>query len=63
VSIFANYYEGIINNSSFDRKFEDIFTKQEVFEPIPLEETVLAIKTSKSTNSTGIDKISLKLQL
>ncbi len=59
--VFADYYGGIFNNSSFDRKFEDIFTKQEVFEPISLGETVLVIKTSKSTNSTGMDKISLKL--
>ncbi len=30
-SIFAYYYEEIFNNSSFDRKIEDIFTTQEVF--------------------------------
>ena len=60
-SIFAKYYKGIFNNSSFDRKFGAMFTKKEVFEPISVEETVLAIKTSKSTNSTGMDDISLKI--
>jgi hypothetical protein len=53
-SIFANYYEKIFNNSSFDRNFDSIFNNQSVFEPISVEEIVLAINISKSTNSTGI---------
>jgi hypothetical protein len=61
VTIFANYFDKIFNNSSFDRNFHSIFNNQPDFEPISLEETVMAINTSKSTNSTGMDNISLKI--
>ncbi len=57
-TILADFYENIFKNDFFDRNFENIFDPGEQFDEISINETIEAITSSKSTNSTGMDNIS-----
>ncbi len=59
--ILAEFYESVFKNDFFDRNFENIFDLGEQYNEITLGETITAIASSKSTNSTGMDNISLKV--
>ena len=60
--IFSDFYGNIFKNNYFDRNFNNIFDPGiNEFIPISVEECISVIKSTKSTNSTGIDGISYKV--
>jgi hypothetical protein len=62
VKQFSDFYEQIFQNNFSDRNFENIFQPDpQEFAKISIDETLSAINSSKSTNSTGIDGLSFKV--
>jgi hypothetical protein len=63
-NIFATFYKSTFSNNKHDNNFEKLFNINNISNfnnPITKAEVISSIKTSKSTNSTGIDLISNKV--
>jgi retron-type reverse transcriptase len=61
-TIFSDFYKQIFQNDHTNRNFENIFEQDsQVFANISIDETLSAIRSSKTTNSTGTDGTSFKV--